>query len=414
MRRVPEMVENEQEYYLINAMGQDRAGLIAMLTEVVAKGGFNIIDIEQSAPHGLFYIIMIIEPTEEAFTKPLKYFNDRFQELSVGTDLIISIKPFQGGIRTGSKSWLSFVYVGNDRPGQIAKFSKFAGEHNANIHKLNMISRGQIIACESLLNISDLNISREEFVIGLRTLGKELELQIIIESEDVFKKKTRKLLILDLEENLIQIQGLSKFLNEIQLSDLDKGMIYDLKKLEEYQEIKALGVKTLKGMDIDMLNQLISSLRISPGTEEFIRALKLMQYTIALLSNSLSNFTDVLKNRLNLEYAFGNAIEINDGKITGKYIKSLEIDPQKKEKLINWLAVMEKVPEVEVIQFGLDNFEKDPILAHSAGLKITIGFDYEEIKNMIQQQKITVSQILGLFISIGMMDSQIDKIRELY
>ncbi|MHA2122029.1 MAG: hypothetical protein ACW990_12575, partial [Promethearchaeota archaeon] len=71
-------------------------------------------------------------------------------------------------------------------------------------------------------------------------------------------------------------------------------------------------------------------------------------------------------------------------------------------------------PEVEVIQFGLDNFEKDPILAHSAGLKISIGFDYEKIKKMIQQQKITVSQILGLFISIGMMDSQVDKIRELF
>jgi phosphoserine phosphatase len=277
-----------------------------------------------------------------------------------------------------------------------------------------MISRGQIIACESLLNISDLNISREKFVNGLRTLGKELEVQIIVESEDVFKKKIRKLLILDLEENLIQIKGLTEFLNEIQLSDLDKRIVYELKNIRDYQEIKELGVNSLKGMEMDTLNQLISSLRISPGTEEFIRALKLMQYTIAFLSNSLSNFTDVLKNRLNLEYAFGNAIEVREGKITGKYIKSLEIDPQKKEKLINWLAVMEKVPEVEVIQFGLDNFEKDPILAHSAGLKISIGFDYEKIKKMIQQQKITVSQILGLFISIGMMDSQVDKIRELF
>jgi phosphoserine phosphatase len=407
-------MENEQQYYLINAMGQDRAGLIAMVTEVVAKGGYNIIDFEQSAPHGLFYMIMIIEPTEIAVSEPIKYFNEKFQEISSGTDLIISIKPFQGGIRKGSKSWLSFVYVGNDRPGQIARFSKFASGYNANIHKLNMISRGQIVACESLLNISDLNITREEFVKGLRTLGKELELQIIVESEDVFKKKVRKLLILDLEENLIQIQGLTEFLNKIQLSDLDKEIVYELKTKKDYQAIKELGINSLKGMDIEILNQLISSLRISPGTEEFIRALKLMQYTIALLSNSLSIFTDIVKNRLNLEYAFGNAIEVRDGKLTGKYIKNLEIDPQKKEKLVNWLAVMEKVPEVEVIQFGLDNFEKDPILAHSAGLKISIGFDYERINNMIQQKQITVSQILGLFISIGMMDSQIEKIRELF
>ena len=138
-----------------------------------------------------------------------------------------------------------------------------------------------------------------------------------------------------------------------------------------------------------------------------------MQYTIALLSNSLSFFTDLLKKRLNLDYAFGNAIEVSDGKITGKYIKILEINPQKKQRLINWLAVMEKIPEVEVVKFGLEKNEKDPILSHSAGLKISIGFDYEEVKKMIQQHKITASQILGLFISIGMIDSQIDKIREL-
>ncbi len=405
-------MENEEKYYLINAMGQDRPGLIAMLTKVVANGGFNIIDIEQSAPHGLFYIIMIIEFTDKAVDNPLKYFNERFQELSAGTDLNISIKSFKGGIRKSFKSWLSFVFVGNDKPGLISTFSNYAGQNNANIHKLNMISRGQIIACESLLNISDLEISKDNFINGLRSLGNELGLQIIIESENVFKKKTRKLLILDLDENLVQIQGLNKFLNEIYLNDSDKKIFQKLKTTKIGQEVKELGVESLRGMEIDILDQLISSIRISPGTEEFIRALKLMQYTIALLSNSLSLFTDLLKKRLNLEYAFGNAIEVSDRKITGKYVKNLEITPQKKQGLINWLAVMEKVPEVEVVKFGLDKNDKDPILSHSAGLKISVSFDYEKVKKMIQQHKITANQMLGLFISNGMIDSQIDKIRE--
>ncbi|MFX1502627.1 MAG: ACT domain-containing protein [Promethearchaeota archaeon] len=405
-------MENEEQYYLVNAMGQDRPGLIAMLTKVVANGGFNIIDIEQSAPHGFFYIIMIIEPTDKAVAKPLTYFNERFQELSAGSDLNISIKSFKGGIRKSTKLWLSFVFVGPDKPGLIATFSNYAGQNNANIHKLNMISRGQIIACESLLNISDLEISRDSFIQGLRNLGDDLGLQIIIESENVLMKKTRKLLILDLDENLIQIQGLNIFLKEIQLKESDKQLFQKLKGTKNSQELRKLGVEALVGMDINILNQIISSIRISPGTEEFIRALKLMQYTIALISNSLSLFTDLLKNRLNLEYAFGNALEVSNGKITGKYVKNLEITTQKKERLINWLAVMEKIPEMEVIQFGLDNNNKDPILSHSAGLKISISFNYDEVKKIIQQHNMTASQILGLFISIGMIDSQIDEIRE--
>ncbi|MHA2006426.1 MAG: ACT domain-containing protein [Promethearchaeota archaeon] len=406
-------MEDNNQYYLINATGQDRPGLIAMLTKIVSNGGFNIIDIEQSAPHGLFYTIMIIELADKVVTEPLNYLNKRFQELSSGTDLIISIKPFQGGIRKGLKSWLSFVFVGTDKPGLIATLSDYAGQNNVNIHKLNMIARGKIIACESLLNVSDLTISSEEFISGLRSLGEELGLQIIIESENVFKKKARKLMILDLDENLIQIQGLDKFLNEINLNDSDKTMVQKMRNTINSQEVKELGIEALKGMEIKILDQLILLIRISPGTEEFIRALKLMQYTIALLTNSLSSFTDLLKKRLDLEYAFGNAIDVSDGKITGNFIKSLEITPQKKQRIINWLASMEKIPEVEVVQFGLDKDEKDPILAHSAGLKISISFNYEEVKKMIQQQKITSSQILGLFMSIGMIDSQINKITEL-
>ena len=43
-------MDTEDRFFLINAMGKDRAGLIAMLTKIVEKAKFNIIDIEQSAP----------------------------------------------------------------------------------------------------------------------------------------------------------------------------------------------------------------------------------------------------------------------------------------------------------------------------------------------------------------------------
>ncbi|MFX1313858.1 MAG: hypothetical protein ACFFHD_14810, partial [Promethearchaeota archaeon] len=77
----------------------------------------------------------------------------------------------------------------------------------------------------------------------------------------------------------------------------------------------------------------------------------------------------------------------------------------------NWLASMEKIPEAEVVQFGFDKDEKDTILSHSADLKISISFNYEEVKRIVQQHNITTSQILGLFVSIGMVDSHIDDIR---
>ena len=400
----------EENFYIINAMGQDRAGLIAKLSKVVANANYNIIDIEQSAPHGLFYLIMIIEPTKNATSDPINYFNEQFEELSTGIDLNISIKPFSGGIRKGSKLWMDLIFVGPDRPGLISALSNYMGKNNANIHRLNMISRGEIIACECLLDISSLDILKDEFIIGLSSLGEELGLQIIIESKNVFKKKVNKLLIIDLDENLIQVQGFIKFLSQGIISDSELKIIQKIISAENGQEMKKLSISCLKGMEIDILKQIISSIIIYPGTEEFIRALKLMQYKIALISNSISFFIDLLKEELNLDYAFGNAIEIDNGIITGRFIEKIEINTQKKQKLINWLVTMEKIPEAEVIKFGLDEKEKDSMLAHSADLKIDIGFNYNTLKNLLNHNKCSISQIFSVFIAIGIQDSQLKQL----
>jgi phosphoserine phosphatase len=243
----------------------------------------------------------------------------------------------------------------------------------------------------------------------LKSLGSDLGLQIIVESEDIFKKKSKKLMVLDLSENLIQIQGFSQFLNDISL-EKNKQITRQFKSRKLGSELKEYCLNNLKGIKIDKLIKIISQIVISPGTEEFIRALKLMQYSIALISGSLSFFTDFLKKSLNLEYSFGNAIEIEEGIITGKYIKNLKIDHAKKLQLINWLASMEKIPEEEVVQFGLDEFDKDNFLSQSADLKINITFNYKSLIKAIQDGKFTPDQILSLFIIIGMQESQIEEI----
>ncbi|HEC37746.1 MAG TPA: hypothetical protein ENI29_05875 [bacterium] len=409
------MKNKNENLFLIHATGKDRSGLIAMLTKVVTNAGYNIIDIEQSAPHGLFYIIMIIEPTNNSIDKPIKFFEERFEEFSTGTELNISIRNFNGSPRKSSKSWLRFVFVGPDRPGLIASLSEFAGKNNANIHRMNMISRGEIIACESLLDISGLEIEKSDFVSGLKIMGEELGLQIVITSENVLSKKIRKLAIIDLDENLIQIQGLSEFFNSLEKDKETERFIQNFRdflstKERNSHEIKHFCISYLNGMNHELIRDIISKIIISPGTEELIRALKLMQYHIALISSSISIFTDFLKDQLDLEYAFGNAIEVSKKKLTGKFNENLEIDLKKKPKLINWLASMEKIPEAEILKFGLtpDENEKSSILSHLEDLKIYIGFDFEDLRTKIKQGELTIVQSLNLIICIGMQKSQIN------
>ncbi|MHA1340716.1 MAG: ACT domain-containing protein [Promethearchaeota archaeon] len=408
------MLDLEGNYFIVHAMGKDRTGLIAMITKVIANAGFNIIDIEQSAPHGLFYIIMIIEPAENAVSKPLAYFKDRFEEISAGTDLSIYISPFKGGFRKTVKWWSRVIFVGPDKPGLIASLSDFMGKNNVNIHRLNMISRGEIIASEILLDISSLldnETLHQQFNEKLKNLGESLGLQIIIQEEDVFKAK-RKLLILDLDENLILIHGLLDFFKSVKIKQFTKKFLHDIENIQfnKQNQQKYIFAQYLKNLKIDTLKKIISFIRISPGTEELIRALKLMNYKIALISNSIIEFTDLLKKQLGIDYAFGNALEIVEDKLTGQFRKELIITPSKKQRLINWLASMEKIPDAEIYLFGLD--EKESFLSHSAGLKISITFDFKGLKRMIESKECSVENLIAVIVTIGIKEEQFKKLQK--
>lgn len=56
--------------------------------------------------------------------------------------------------------------------------------------------------------------------------------------------------------------------------------------------------------------------------------MKLMGIKIILISGGFSFFTDRLKKKLGLDYAFANRIEIANGKFTGKVLGEI-IDAQK-------------------------------------------------------------------------------------
>jgi len=48
------------------------------------------------------------------------------------------------------------------------------------------------------------------------------------------------------------------------------------------------------------------------------------------------------------------------------------------------------------------------MLAHSADLKIDIGFNYNTLKNLLNHNKCSISQIFSVVIAIGIQDSQLN------
>lgn len=129
-----------------------------------------------------------------------------------------------------------------------------------------------------------------------------------------------KLLTMDMDSTLITIecideiadmQGLKPQVAEITEAAM-RGEI-------EFRESLARRVALLKGLDASALQRVYDErLRLSPGAETMLAAVKAAGLKTLLVSGGFTYFTERIKNRLGLDYAHSNVLEISDGKLTGR------------------------------------------------------------------------------------------------
>jgi phosphoserine phosphatase len=126
-----------------------------------------------------------------------------------------------------------------------------------------------------------------------------------------------------------------------------------------------------KGIKTDDVAKETEKLKLRTGAIETIRKLKEYSYKVALISSGLSQVSySVIKQRIGLDYAFGNEAEIKEGVFTGKLIAS-PVDAKRKAELLKEIAETEKVSTANCAVIGNDPNDIPMMLL--AGLRI--GFN---------------------------------------
>lgn len=127
-------------------------------------------------------------------------------------------------------------------------------------------------------------------------------------------------------------------------------------------------VAQLAGLPESVLQQVIDErLKLSPGAETLIAAARKLRIKLLLVSGGFTFFTDRLKARLNIDYAYSNALEIVDGKLTGKVTGPL-CDAEGKARHLRETATSLSLPRERCIAIG--DGANDLKLLAEAGLSI--------------------------------------------
>lgn len=178
-----------------------------------------------------------------------------------------------------------------------------------------------------------------------------------------------KLLAMDMDSTLITIECIDE------IADM-QGIKAQVAEITEaamrgeigFNESLTRRVALLAGLDASALQRVYDErVQLSPGAERMLAAARAHGLKTLLVSGGFTFFTDRMKERLGLDYAYSNVLEIVDGKLTGKVVGNIVNAQAKRDYLISTCAAL-GVPATSAIAMG--DGANDLLMMEVAGLSV--------------------------------------------
>ncbi|GAB4305424.1 MAG: phosphoserine phosphatase SerB [Promethearchaeota archaeon] len=392
------------------ASGRDQPGLVERVTRPLAQKNCNIVDIEQTVVRGLFSIVMLVEVPDEFEGDPVEQLRRDYAENFKDSALIVNVDPYVEGRRRTEKVEASLTVLGRDRPGIVNALSRLMASFSVNILRVKMISRGELIAMRMDVDLSDLqspgNSSKMyQFKERLRATCDELDVSHVLQV-GTSKIVEKKLIVFDMDATLVEGETIVRIAHETGFQEEVERLTREAMegKMDFVEALKAR-VKLLKGVKLSTLEAIADDLKLTPGAQELIQTLKAMGFKIALISGGFSLFTEHLKEKLGLDYAFGNKLVVEDGVLTGEVDENLIIDAKKKGEILRWLAKVERISPEQIVAVG--DGSNDRFMLENAGLGI--GFEPKEVLKKISDGVLS-KNLFGLLYCLGLPEKKLRRL----
>lgn len=408
--------KNRSKRIILSAVGIDAPGLVSKITTRIFNLGGNIIDVEETCRRGLFSIFLIIDFTQAAAS--IEALVNELEKVEKETGLKVMVRGYdQQDIKFLPTQIDHLVTViGVDRPGIISKISTFFTQKRINIENLKMIARGDFFSMELIINAGNMTVDSaaspdsafEAMKSELKDLCAALDLSVVIQSENIYRR-TKKLVVFDVESSLVRQQSLHRFLKRIKDRLKGLGPVPQFPKGQKIQSHALVeAAKSLKGIPIKEFEKFSEILQINPGTYELITILKSMGFKIALISSGLNFFVKRIFEVAGVDYAFANSLRIDeDGMTTGELQEPI-IAEDTKSDVLDFILSVEDVQPDQVIAVG-----DGTLCAHSIKkVGLSIAFQSEALQSGQESKNtdgiIKSDNIFNILYCLGISKGELD------
>ncbi len=405
-------MQNNIEIIQINISGEDKPGMTSSLTEILSRYDAFILDIGQANIHRSLTLGMLIRTTSDKSGFIMKDLLFKASELGVMIRFTpISEEDYDAWVERQGKNRYIITLLGRMVTARhIAEVTRVVADHGLNIDAIKRLTGRMPREEQNQLHKSCIELSvrgtltdehrstMQEAFINLSETGIDVSFQ----RDDIYRR-SRRLICFDMDSTLIETEVIDELADRAGVGKEVRAITEAAMRGEiDFNESFTRRVALLKGLDVSVMEDIAKNLPITEGLERMMTILKRVGYKTAILSGGFTYFGNYLKEKYGFDYVYANDLEVEDGRLTGRYCGEV-VDGRRKAELLRLLCQFEKINIAQSVAVG-DGANDLPML-NLAGLGI--AFHAKPKVKATARQSISTIGLDGILYFLGLKDSRI-------
>lgn len=403
----------EIEIIQFNISGDDKPGLTTALTDILAGYDAFILDIGQANIHQSLTLGILFRTTRDKSGFIMKDLLFKASELGVQIRFMpIPIEDYNNWVSRQGKNRYIVTLLGRTITARhIAQTTNIIYRHGLNIDAIQRLSGRIPLIDDGGYAKSSIELSirgmltdeeRRSLQSELMTMS-EFGIDISFQKDDLYRR-SRRLICFDMDSTLINTEVIDELAERAGVGGQVRAITESAMRGEiDFTESFTRRVALLKGLDQSVMDEIASNLPYNEGLERMMTVLKRVGYKTAILSGGFTYFGKELQRRFGFDYVYANELEIQDGKLTGRYVGEI-VDGRRKAELLRLLCQFENINLEQSVAVG-DGANDLPML-NLAGLGI--AYHAKPKVKATAKQSISTTGLDGILYFLGLKDSKVN------